>query len=140
MRVRVPERVRLALAIAVVIPAGLATKFCVPGPVGQWCSLYGAAILYEICCALVLRFIVPGLTPPTCGVVVCVGTCSLELLQLWHTPALDAVRRTFLGAATLGQSFDPWDFLYYALGSALSVPVLTALRFRGTTAATAGDG
>jgi len=61
-------------------------------------------------------------------VVVFVGTCALELLQLWHPSWLDAVRHTFLGAATLGQSFDPWDFLYYAIGSTLAVPVLKMLR------------
>jgi len=59
-----------------------------------------------------------------------VGTCALELLQLWHPPWLDGLRRTFLGAATLGQSFDPWDFVYYAIGSTLAVPVLKMLRRR----------
>ncbi len=122
------ERVRLAAAVAAVIPVGLAVKFYVPGALGEWCHSYGAAILYEICCALVLRLILPRLSPVVCGVLVFIGTCTLELLQLWHPPMLDAIRNTFLGAVTLGQSFDPWDFLYYAIGSALAVPVLTALR------------
>ncbi|MFC1453477.1 DUF2809 domain-containing protein [Verrucomicrobiota bacterium] len=125
------ERLRLTLAMAVVVPAGLAVKFCVPGALGRWCSLYGAAILYEVLWVLVLRLIVPRLRPVTCGVIVFVVTCALEFLQLWHLPALDAVRRTFLGAALLGTSFDPWDFVYYVIGSALGVLVALAMR-RGT--------
>jgi hypothetical protein len=122
------ERLWLLAGIAVVIPTGLAVKYCVPDAVGDWCRLYGAAILYEICCAMALRLLLHRLSPALCGTVVFLGTCALELLQLWHQPALDALRHTFLGAAMLGQSFDPWDFLYYAIGSALAVPILMALR------------
>ena len=100
------ERIRLTLAIAAVVPAGLVIKFCVPGALGKWCNLYGAAVLCEVCWVLVLRLVLPRLAPLTCGAIVFVVTCALEFLQLWHPPALDAVRRTFLGAALLGTSFE----------------------------------
>jgi hypothetical protein len=64
-------------------------------------------------------------------VAVLVGTSALELLQLWHPPWLDAVRRTFPGAAVLGQVFDPWDFVYYVIGSALGVVLVHAFRDKG---------
>jgi hypothetical protein len=41
---------------------------------------------------------------------------AVEVSQLYHTPALDALRRTRLGALTLGSGFDSRDFFAYALG------------------------
>jgi hypothetical protein len=41
---------------------------------------------------------------------------AVEVSQLYHTPALDALRRTTIGALTLGSGFDPRDLLAYALG------------------------
>jgi hypothetical protein len=128
---RTTERLRLMLAILLVVPAGLAVKFCVPGGFGRWCDLYGAAILYEVLWVLMLRLIAPRLAPHTCGLVVLVGTSAVEFLQLWHPPWLDAVRRTFMGAALLGQSFDPWDFAYYVIGSALGVVLALMLQPKG---------
>ena len=41
---------------------------------------------------------------------------AVETSQLYHTPALDAMRGTFIGNLTLGSGFDPRDFLSYTLG------------------------
>lgn len=41
---------------------------------------------------------------------------AVEVSQLYHTPALDAVRDTRLGHLVLGSGFDPRDFAAYALG------------------------
>jgi hypothetical protein len=41
---------------------------------------------------------------------------AVEASQLYHTPALDALRRTTFGALTLGSGFDPRDLLAYTLG------------------------
>ena len=49
--------------------------------------------------------------------VAAVATCfAVELSQLYHTPALDMLRRTTVGQLTLGTGFDLRDFLAYALG------------------------
>jgi hypothetical protein len=42
--------------------------------------------------------------------------CAVELSQLYHTPALDAVRGTRLGHVVPGSGFDPRDFVAYMLG------------------------
>ena len=47
--------------------------------------------------------------------VVCVG---VELSQLWHLPALDAVRATTVGHLVLGEGFDLRDLAAYAFGVA----------------------
>ena len=43
----------------------------------------------------------------------CVG---VEVSQLYHTAALDALRRTTLGELVLGSGFDPRDLAAYTLG------------------------
>ena len=41
---------------------------------------------------------------------------AVEFSQLYHTPALDAIRRTTAGHVALGSGFDPRDFAAYAVG------------------------
>jgi hypothetical protein len=41
---------------------------------------------------------------------------AVEVSQLYHTPGLDALRRTRIGELTLGSGFDPRDLLAYAAG------------------------
>jgi hypothetical protein len=55
----------------------------------------------------------------------CVG---IEVSQLYHAPALDALRATPLGHLVLGSGFDPRDLLAYALGVAGAV-LLESLLF-----------
>jgi hypothetical protein len=53
---------------------------------------------------------------------VALGICyAMELSQLIHTPAIDAVRATTLGQLVLGSGFDPRDLLAYAAGVAAAV-------------------
>ncbi len=55
---------------------------------------------------------------------------AVELSQLWHTPALDAIRATRLGHLVLGSDFDGRDLLSYA-GGILVVAAVAALAARG---------
>jgi hypothetical protein len=51
--------------------------------------------------------------------VVALAICfAVELGQLVHAPALDALRHTFAGHLVLGSGFDPRDFVAYTLGVA----------------------
>jgi hypothetical protein len=53
--------------------------------------------------------------PLACGGAV--GFCfAVEFSQLFHLPALDALRRTTAGHLALGSGFDPRDFVSYATG------------------------
>lgn len=50
------------------------------------------------------------------------GLCvAVELSQLLHTPALDAVRQTTFGRLVLGSGFDARDLLAYAIGVVVAV-------------------
>ena len=53
------------------------------------------------------------------------GCFAVELSQLVHTPALDAVRSSRLGHLVLGSGFDPRDLLAYT-GGVLAAVLLDA--------------
>lgn len=59
---------------------------------------------------------------------VALGICfAVELSQLWHTPALDALRATRAGHLVLGSGFDPRDLAAYTAGVAAAVLIERAL-------------
>ncbi len=113
-----PKRPRLAAAIILVTLAGLALKLH-PGPAGGWLRDHGAGIAYVVFWMLLLLLLRPTLAIARVAAGVLLVTCGLELLQLWHPPALEAVRGSFLGHALIGSSFSPWDFPHYAVGGLL---------------------
>lgn len=130
MKVLCPERMRLILAIAVIVPAGFLVKFWVPGEFGLWCNMYGAGMLYEIFWVLALRLAMLRLAPAVCGIIIFIFTCILEFMQLWHPLFPEIIRRTVIGSALVGTGFDLWDFPHYAVGSALGVLLTVAIQRR----------
>jgi hypothetical protein len=63
------------------------------------------------------------------------GICVVvELSQLYHTPALDALRRTTLGHLVLGNGFDPRDLAAYAVGVLVAAVIELLLRRRVSSA------
>ncbi|MBN1130882.1 MAG: DUF2809 domain-containing protein [Chitinispirillaceae bacterium] len=120
MRSRIP----VFLLIVVVVPLGFGLKYY-GGPGREWCNLYGAAVLYELFWCLVAFLVFPSRKAvPWIASGVLLGTCVLELLQLFHHPALTAVRSSLVGVWLIGNSFDWFDFPHYVLGSAIGWAVL----------------
>jgi hypothetical protein len=58
----------------------------------------------------------PRLSPGARAAAAVGGCLAVELSQLYHTPGLDALRRTAPGHLVLGSGFDPRDLAAYALG------------------------
>ena len=56
----------------------------------------------------------------------------VEASQLYHTPALDAMRATRMGHLVLGSGFDPRDLAAYAAGVALAALLESAAKARRT--------
>lgn len=115
---KTPTRPRLAAALACVTLAGLASKLY-PGPPGGWLRDYGAGVAYVVFWILAVLLLRPSLGAVRVAALVLLVTCTLEVLQLWHPPALEALRGSFLGHALIGSSFSAWDFPHYALGALL---------------------
>ena len=110
---------RLVLVLLAVTPLGLGLKFCYHGPCATWAHDYVAGVLYEVFWVALLCLAASRLSSAMASMGVFVGTCLLEVLQLWHPRWLEACRRTLLGAMILGTSFDWFDFPHYVLGAGL---------------------
>ncbi len=113
-----PTRPRLAAAIILVTLAGLALKLH-PGPAGGWLRDHGAGLAYVVFWILLVLLLRPTLRIAWVATGVLLVTCGLEALQLWHPPALEALRGSFLGHALIGSTFSAWDLPHYALGALL---------------------
>jgi hypothetical protein len=113
-------RTRAVVSLVVIVPLGFGLKFY-SGPLAGWVndSLAGAAYVCFWCLALFVAWPTRrAIAPIVIGVFVV--TCGLEVLQLWHPPFLQAVRRVFLGRILIGGTFVPSDFIYYVLGGAVA--------------------
>lgn len=111
-------RLALAVSIAVIVPLGLGLKFY-QGPGQEWLNNTVGGVPYEIFWMLWVAYLWPAGSPLWIAVSVCVGTCGLEVLQLWQPAWLQAIRATLPGRLVLGNSFSWADFPYYFGGSGL---------------------
>ena len=118
---------RIALALAVVVPLGVYTKFY-PGPGAAWINDPLGSILYEIAWCLLAAFAFRRSRPAAIAVAVFAATCALEVLQLWHPPFLEFLRSFFVGRLVLGTTFVWSDFTWYAVGSAAGYALLNRIR------------
>jgi hypothetical protein len=63
---------------------------------------------------------------------------AVELSQLYHAPAIDALRETTLGHLVLGSGFDPRDLVSYSAGVLAAVLLeFAVMRYRAATATSA---
>ncbi|MBM4123761.1 MAG: DUF2809 domain-containing protein [Nitrospira sp.] len=118
--------IRLLTILAVFTPLGLATKLY-EGPGAGWTHAYAGALCYEFFWVFLLKLLFPHASILSLATGVFLATSWLEFLQLNHHPWLEWVRSFFLGEVLIGNSFDPWDFLYYGIGSAGAVLLYHAL-------------
>jgi hypothetical protein len=66
-------------------------------------------------------------TRATVAVIIC---WAVEVSQIYHTPRLDALRRTTIGQLVLGAGFDPRDLGAYAGGVLLGAAMESAIARR----------
>ena len=111
-------RLALLISIGLVIPLGLLLKFY-RGPGQAWFNNSFAGVPYEIFWILLIAVLWPRWSPWRIALGVCLATCAVEGLQLWHPPWLEVLRAHLLGRLVLGTSFSWSDFPYYVVGSAL---------------------
>lgn len=112
--------VRLLALLTLVISLGFGT-LVYEGPGSDWAEGYGGAICYEIFWVLALKAALPQASIGRLAATVFLATSALEFLQLSRHPWLEWIRSFYLGRVFFGAVFDPWDFLYYALGAALAL-------------------
>lgn len=107
----------LWISVITFIPLGYVLRFYGPEP--AWFKDALGSIAYEMFWIAVALGLWPRYGPARVATLVCIATCGLEVLQLWHPPFLQALRTTLPGRLILGTTFSWSDFPAYGIGSAL---------------------
>ncbi|MBD2018106.1 DUF2809 domain-containing protein [Microcoleus sp. FACHB-53] len=108
-------RLALLISLLIILPLGYMIRF--HGATPEWMNDLFGSIAYEIFWILLIALLFPKASPLWMAIGVCLATCVVEFLQLWHPPFLEAMRATLPGRLVLGNSFTWSDFLSYFIGS-----------------------
>jgi len=119
-------RLTLLISILLIVPLGYVVRFYGFAP--EWFNDLFGSVAYEIFWILLVALLFPQALPFWTAVGVCLATCVIEFLQLWHPPFLEAMRATLPGRLVLGNNFSWSDFLSYFIGSFLGWVWMQALR------------
>ncbi|MBD1842944.1 DUF2809 domain-containing protein [Cyanobacteria bacterium FACHB-63] len=112
-----PYRFVLLLTIALIIPLGYFVRF---SPLfSDWFSDVFGSIAYQIFFITLIQFSFPKTSIVKTAISVFIFACTIEFLQLWQAPFLQAIRATLPGRLILGNTFLWSDFPPYAIGSTL---------------------
>ncbi|MBE9491556.1 MAG: DUF2809 domain-containing protein [Bacteroidetes bacterium] len=119
------------LSIIFLFFIGIYTKLYI-GPADKWVHDSLGGVLYVIFWCLVV-YLIPRTQKHPLIIAICVFTitCFLEVLQLWHPPFLESIRKTFFGQAMFGNSFSWIDFPYYILGAVIGYSWMKIIRKMG---------
>ena len=109
----------LAAAAGLVIASGLASRSAAPA-LPEFVANYAGDTLWASLVFLILAMAMPKLRAPALAATACAIAFSVELLQLYQAPWLNAIRDTLPGRLVLGQGFLFSDLLCYTIGIALT--------------------
>ncbi len=113
--------------LLVITMAGFASKLYT-GIGASWFNNSLAGMFYEVFWCLVVLFITPTLKPIIISAWVLILTFLLEFFQLWHPQFLELIRKSFMGSALLGNSFNCFDFPYYIIGCVLGFFLIATIK------------
>jgi hypothetical protein len=82
---------------------------------------YGGSLLWALMIYWIVSFVRPHWPLARGALLSGAVALSVELLKLYHTPALDAFRLTLPGKLLLGRVFGLWDLIAYAVGIIVGV-------------------
>lgn len=123
-----------SLCLVATIALGLLSR---RWPLPGWFAEHAGDALYATTVFWALAVASPTLRVHTRALLAFAIAAAVECSQLAHTPWLDELRQTTLGALVLGQGFQWDDFAAYALGALLAALLdrVLAHRFGGRRSA-----
>lgn len=116
------SRLHLALLALAVIALGLASRrgySPFPAALGN----YPGDALWAWVVLLCVAWVRPAITRPRLVAWSLVIAFAIEFLQLYQAPWMQALRANKLAYLVLGNGFDPWDLVAYAVGIAMGAAV-----------------
>lgn len=110
-------------------------------PLPAFLMKYGGDALWAALVYLLIRFAGPALTTLRSAVLAFTVAALVEFAQLYHSPWIDAIRGTRLGALALGNTFNWPDIPAYALGITMAafIDVWFRASLPSSSAATRGE-
>ena len=81
---------------------------------------YGGSALWASMVYFLIALLMPSRAPKQILFIAGLICALVEILRLYHTPALDVVRLTLVGQILFGRIFSFADFIAYAVGLALA--------------------
>lgn len=109
-------RMRCVIALALLLPLGLATR---TQPYLFWplVAEHGGDALWCAAVLIALRAVFTGMRPGRVALLAFALAAGVEFSQLYQADWLNALRRTLVGRLTLGSGFVWIDFARYAGGA-----------------------
>jgi hypothetical protein len=126
------SRPLLLLCVAATITLGLATRRA-PSRFPDVVATYGGDVLWATMVYWLVAFARPAASWRVLAAITLFIAFGVEASQLAHTPWLDALRATRLGALVLGRGFLVSDLVAYCVGTVLALLLDRAMwRLPGT--------
>lgn len=107
--------IKIILLVLLII-VGVSTKFY-HGVAGEFVNNHLGGIIYVIFWILFFSTILPNQKPYKITLWVLLVTCLIEFMQLYHSVYLEKLREYFVFRALFGNSFNPFDILFYMVGA-----------------------
>ncbi len=123
-----PLVISIALMLAT-IAAGLAIRFANLG-LPRAVVKYGGSMLWAVMIYWLVSTLLASWRLPSAAALSGLIAAAVEFLKLYHTPGLDAFRRTLLGIVLLGSIFSFRDIAAYWIAIALAVILDSSVRRR----------
>ena len=116
-----PSPLTRLLIAAALIAAGLGLRFYGHhAGVSAFVVKYGGSALWASMVYFLIALLMPSRAPKQILFIAGLICALVEILRLYHTPALDVVRLTVVGQILFGRIFSFADFIAYAVGLALA--------------------
>lgn len=120
MKVYKRNRIIYGIGIAIVIFSGLSFRYY-SNIMPEWIGNYVGDILWGLMVFLCIGFIFKTWSTLKAGLTALLFSFAIEISQLYHSPWIDSIRRTFLGALILGFGFLWSDLICYTIGIMIGV-------------------
>ena len=116
------SRLRYAVAVALTIAAGLASRVWARA-LPWWLAKNAGDALYATMMVFGIGFLATRARTSRVAAAALAVCFAVEFSQLYQAPWIDAVRATLPGHLVLGQGFNAFDLVCYAVGVAIGVAI-----------------
>lgn len=110
------DRIRFGLCLLITIVLGAVSFFMRDTAFDNFAN-HAGGFFYVLAWIFFILMLSLRLSSLKVCVLVFLGTCALEVLQLWHPPILEAIRSTLPGQVLIGTTFAWSDFPAYGVGA-----------------------